>query len=169
MAFQWEWTFLLTALKLRKSLNCTFKIRGLGFSEGYSGIISSLSLLSFPFLGGRLLQFFSPVFLFFFLMRLVRFPLMFVPYRTVGLVCSGSQQYVSHLGSESFLITSIGKGFQVWRCDHLSLSLVSSQVESLLTCVAPTLIAVLFCYIFSPVKTRITYFYPHLTPHYLMA
>ena len=62
--------------------------------------------------------------------------LMFVPYRTIGLVCAGQQQYMSHLGSESFLVTSIGHGFQVWRCDHLSLSMVSSQVEEVITCVS---------------------------------
>ena len=60
---------------------------------------------------------------------------MFVPYRTIGLVCAGQQQYMSHLGSESFLVTSIGHGFQVWRCDHLSLSMVSSQVDEVITCV----------------------------------
>lgn len=60
---------------------------------------------------------------------------MYVPYRTIGLVCAGQQQYMSHLGSESFLVTSIGHGFQVWRCDHLSLSMVSSQVDEVITCV----------------------------------
>jgi U3 small nucleolar RNA-associated protein 21 len=58
---------------------------------------------------------------------------MFAPYRTVGLVCTGSQQSLQHQGGESFLSTSIGRGFQVWRMSHLSLSLVSAQLPEALT------------------------------------
>ena len=61
---------------------------------------------------------------------------MFVPYRTVGLVCSGEQQCLQSLGGEGFLTTGIGRGFQVWRMAHLSLALVSQQLPECITHVA---------------------------------
>jgi U3 small nucleolar RNA-associated protein 21 len=61
---------------------------------------------------------------------------MFVPYRTCGLVCGGSQQHLQTLGGESFFTTSIGRAFHVWRTDHLSLSMVSAQLPRAITHVA---------------------------------
>jgi hypothetical protein len=58
---------------------------------------------------------------------------LFSPFRTLGLLCSGAQQHVQTLGKETFLTTSIGSAFQVWRTDHLTLSMVSSQLTSTIT------------------------------------
>ena len=58
---------------------------------------------------------------------------LFSAYRTVGLTCSGAQQHIQTLGGETFLTTSIGKAFCVWRADHLSLSIVSSPLANTIT------------------------------------
>lgn len=54
---------------------------------------------------------------------------LFAPYRTIGLVCDGAQPCLYTLGKESFFSAGIGKSFQVYRCDHLTLSLVSTAVS----------------------------------------
>jgi hypothetical protein len=48
-----------------------------------------------------------------------------VPYRSAGLVCSGQQMCLQTLGDVHFFATSAGKSFQVFRTDHLTLSMVS--------------------------------------------
>lgn len=53
---------------------------------------------------------------------------LFAPYRAIGLVCDGKQLFMHNQGSQSFVTTSIGKAFQIWRTDHLTLSFVSSQI-----------------------------------------
>jgi U3 small nucleolar RNA-associated protein 21 len=58
---------------------------------------------------------------------------MFVPYRTCGLVCAGSQQHLQTLGSETFFTTSVGRAFHVWKADHLGLSMVSAQLPRAIT------------------------------------
>ena len=58
---------------------------------------------------------------------------LFSAYRTVGLTCGGAQQHVQTLGSETFLTTSVGRAFVVWRTDHLSLSMVSKQLPHAIT------------------------------------
>ncbi len=61
---------------------------------------------------------------------------LFAPYRTVGLVADGGvarQLHLQTLGGEGFLATSIGRAFQVYRTDHLTISLVSSQLQHAIT------------------------------------
>lgn len=58
---------------------------------------------------------------------------LFVPYRTLGLVCDGLQQCVQHLGTETFLTTSIGHAFQVYNCRHLGLAIVSQPIPESIT------------------------------------
>ncbi len=54
---------------------------------------------------------------------------LFTAYRAIGFVCDGKQLDLQHLGREAFLTTSIGRAFQVYRVDHLSISLVSAQLR----------------------------------------
>lgn len=58
---------------------------------------------------------------------------LFTPYRTLGLVCDGQQQCLQHLGSETFLTTSIGRAFQVYNCRHLGLAIVSQPIPETIT------------------------------------
>lgn len=47
------------------------------------------------------------------------------PFKAAGLVAGGTQLCLQTLGSKCFLTTSIGRAFQVYRTDHLTLSMVS--------------------------------------------
>jgi U3 small nucleolar RNA-associated protein 21 len=58
---------------------------------------------------------------------------LFTPYRAVGLVTGGEQQCMHHLGSASFLVTSVGRAFQVYDCAHLGVSLVSKRIVDEIT------------------------------------
>jgi U3 small nucleolar RNA-associated protein 21 len=58
---------------------------------------------------------------------------LFAPYRTVGLVCDGAQQHVHTLGTATFFATPIGKAFQVFNCDHLTLAMVSRPIDQKIT------------------------------------
>ena len=60
---------------------------------------------------------------------------LFSAYRTVGLTCGGVQQHVQTLGDVTFLTTSIGNAFVVWRTDHLSLAMASTPLPSPISCV----------------------------------
>lgn len=50
---------------------------------------------------------------------------LYYPYRLLGLVTDGVPFVVNRLGDECFLTVSIGKAFQIFRCDHLRLALAS--------------------------------------------
>ena len=60
---------------------------------------------------------------------------LFSAYRTVGLTCGGVQQHVQTLGDVTFLTTSIGNAFVVWRTDHLTLAMASTTLPSSISCV----------------------------------
>lgn len=55
---------------------------------------------------------------------------LFAPYRAVGLVTSGEGLSLQSLGSETFLTTPAGRGYQVYNTAHLELSFVSRQVPT---------------------------------------
>jgi hypothetical protein len=50
-------------------------------------------------------------------------------YRAVGVICTDTPFVVNHLGAQSFLTVPIGNAFQVYKCDKLTLSLVSPQLQ----------------------------------------
>jgi U3 small nucleolar RNA-associated protein 21 len=51
------------------------------------------------------------------------------PFRTIGLVCGGEQMSLHSLGSETFVATSIGHGFQIYDVDHLNVVFSSPPFE----------------------------------------
>ena len=53
---------------------------------------------------------------------------LYTPYKAVGLVTDGSPFVVNRLGEETFVMTSIGSMFQVYRLHHLTLCLVSQSI-----------------------------------------
>ena len=55
---------------------------------------------------------------------------LFAPYRAVGLITSGEGVSPQSLGSETFVTTPAGRGYQVYNTAHLELSFVSRQVPS---------------------------------------
>lgn len=71
---------------------------------------------------------------------------LFAPYKAVGYVTNGSPFSVNRLGTETFLTMSIGKSFQVYRLDKLTVCLVSHQakgtISNLQTCGHETFAAV---------------------------
>lgn len=53
---------------------------------------------------------------------------LFAPYRQVGVVAEGVPcSYV--LGGEPFLAVSAGKSFQVYKVDHLAVTMVSAPLQ----------------------------------------
>ncbi|KAG5175907.1 hypothetical protein JKP88DRAFT_351333 [Tribonema minus] len=55
---------------------------------------------------------------------------LYYPFRTLGMVTDGVQFVVRRRGEECFVTTSIGKSFQVYRCDHLRLSMSSQPAHN---------------------------------------
>lgn len=53
---------------------------------------------------------------------------LYAPYKAIGMVTDGNPFIVNRLGEETFLMTSIGSMFQVYRLDHLTLCLVSQSI-----------------------------------------
>ena len=53
---------------------------------------------------------------------------LYAPYKAIGMVTDGNPFVVNRLGDETFLMTSIGSMFQVYRLDHLTLCLASQSV-----------------------------------------
>ena len=51
------------------------------------------------------------------------------PYRAIGLVTSDVPFVLNNLGTQSFLTVAIGNAFQVFKCEKLTLSLVSPQLQ----------------------------------------
>jgi U3 small nucleolar RNA-associated protein 21 len=58
---------------------------------------------------------------------------LFVPYKAIGYVTDGRPFCAHRLGSEVFLIASVGSAFQVLRADHLTVSMVSRSVDGEIT------------------------------------
>ena len=58
---------------------------------------------------------------------------LFSAFRTVGLVCGGTQNAIQSLGKETFFATSVGGAFQIYNCDHLVLALVSRVIAQSIT------------------------------------
>lgn len=56
-------------------------------------------------------------------------PLMFQPYRAIGLVCSDTPPVLHTLGTDSFLVTAIDKSFQVFAAGTLATRIVSPPVR----------------------------------------
>jgi U3 small nucleolar RNA-associated protein 21 len=54
---------------------------------------------------------------------------LYVGYKAVGYVTDGVPFVVQQLGDETFIVTSIGKSFQVYRIDKLTICLVSKAVR----------------------------------------
>ena len=52
---------------------------------------------------------------------------LYSPYKAVGVVTDGNPFVVNHLGEETFLTTSIGSCFQVYRFDKLTVCLVGKD------------------------------------------
>lgn len=55
-------------------------------------------------------------------------------YKAVGYVTDGNPFVVNTLGEETFITTSIGKSFQVYRTDRLAVCMVSKQVSEKINC-----------------------------------
>lgn len=60
---------------------------------------------------------------------------LFCPYKAIGYVTDGNPFSINRLGNETFLTTSIGKSFQVYKLDHLRVSLVSKITNDNITCI----------------------------------
>jgi U3 small nucleolar RNA-associated protein 21 len=58
---------------------------------------------------------------------------LFVPYKAIGYVTDGRPFCAHRLGSDVFLLASLGSAFQVIRADHLTVSLVSRSVDGEIT------------------------------------
>lgn len=62
--------------------------------------------------------------------------LLFEPFRAIGVVVDETPAVTHRLGVHTFVTTSIGRAWQTFRCDKLSLSLVSPPVQRPIRCVA---------------------------------
>jgi U3 small nucleolar RNA-associated protein 21 len=60
---------------------------------------------------------------------------MYCPYKAIGYVTDGNPFSINRLGNETFLTTSIGKSFQVYKLDHLRVCLVSKITNDNITCI----------------------------------
>jgi len=63
---------------------------------------------------------------------------LFTPYKTCGVVCgsNGSQLCLQQLGDESFLSVPVGRSFQVYNLQHLTLAIVSRELKHDITHIA---------------------------------
>eukprot|EP01041_Mallomonas_annulata_P005529 gene5529-11138_t len=59
---------------------------------------------------------------------------LYLPYKIVGYVTDSNPFVVTRLGEETFITTSIGRAFQIYRLDHLIVSLVSRSCDAKITC-----------------------------------
>jgi U3 small nucleolar RNA-associated protein 21 len=62
--------------------------------------------------------------------------LLYSSYKAIGYVTDGSNFIINRLGNEIFLTTSIGKSFQVYRFDKLSVCLVSAMAPKIIQSMA---------------------------------
>ena len=60
---------------------------------------------------------------------------LYTPYKAIGYVTDGNAFSVNRLGNETFLTTSIGKSFQVYKVDHLRVCLVSKLANDKISCI----------------------------------
>ena len=54
---------------------------------------------------------------------------LFQPYRALGLITDDIPFSLSQMGTECFAVVSIGRAFQIFKCDKLTLSIVSPPLE----------------------------------------
>ena len=65
---------------------------------------------------------------------------LYMPYKTVGLVCDKAPYFVNRLGSETFLTVPIGNCFQVFKVDRLAAVLVSKPAPGPISCLQVSLL-----------------------------
>ncbi|KAK8799570.1 hypothetical protein WA158_006119 [Blastocystis sp. Blastoise] len=59
-----------------------------------------------------------------------------LPYKSVGLITEDLPFAVNQLGTETFITVSLGRSFQVYKCDKLTPVIVSPQMHDTITCLA---------------------------------
>ena len=64
--------------------------------------------------------------------------LLFEPFRAIGVVADDNRAVTHRLGEHTFVTASIGKAWQSFRCDKLSLALVSPPLPADIRCATRT-------------------------------